>query len=370
MISVLENYQLVSMTHVQKEAKRLESLFDSYDNKNNSAAIEYLRASLGPKMLTKLDTRDPKGTMTAAEIFMMAAAHGTSITPQEIDILKAKMKKISPMDYPGQNISDYCTAIRLLKVNLDNAGAYEQSITSQILSQLNAVTVETFRILVTIEKEEVDKTLRSAQGLAESQQAVLMEAANHTLERLLDKYEEKYMNMHKVGQWDPSKNKVDKKAPVNLRDMTDIELNAYIAKKAESQAQSQFDKLRNAQTKDEASKLKDGDDKTKAGAVDKSKAMCFRCGKSGHFKDDGVCRKEDVEEHNKDRKWPPLPGPNDPKEMMWKGKKVFFCAKCGKKGRWTLKHSTDEHKDNYHKKAEPAVNNFEYPGEGWTMGQF
>jgi hypothetical protein len=164
-------------------------------------------------------------------MFMVAASQGTSVSPQEIDIIKKKIKETSPLDFPGQNISNYCTAIRRHKLELDNAGAFEQSIVSQIMLQLIKVSVEMFRIPVTIEKEAVDKTLRSAQGLSQADQLKRMQAADHTLELLLLKYEDKYTEMVKVGLWDPANNKVDKKAPDAITPgSSQAEINAFVAK--------------------------------------------------------------------------------------------------------------------------------------------
>jgi hypothetical protein len=195
MINVLENYQLLTSVHVTTEIKRVKANYDEYDHKNIIAARLYLHNSLGTKLLAKLDVRDPKDLLSPAEVFMIAASQGTSVSPQEIDIFKKKIKETSPLDFPGQNISTYCTAIRCYKLDLDNAGAFEQSIVSQVMLQLIKVTVKMFRIHVTIEKDAVDKTLRSAQGLSQSQQLHRMMVADHTLELLLIKYEEKYMEL-------------------------------------------------------------------------------------------------------------------------------------------------------------------------------
>jgi hypothetical protein len=356
MISVLENYQLCTAAHVTAEIKRVTPLYDEYDANNHTAARVYLRASFGPKLLAKLDARDPKDLLAPAEMFMIAASQGTSISPQEIDIIKKKMKELSPLDFAGQNISDYCTAIRRHKLDLDNAGAYEQSITSQIMLQLNKVTVETFRIHVTIEKEQVDKTLRSAQGLAQADQLVKMTTADHTLELLLMKYEEKYTEMMKIGLWDPAKNKVDKKALATISPgSTPAEINAYITQKVSegvSKIQSKFDKYKKEQEKNEGTPTKDGKTDTK-------EKKCFACGKFGHFKGEGKCKAEDIAALEKDRKYPPMPGPNDPKEVMWKGKMRYFCSKCGRNGLWTLKHTTETHVDDFKKKeSKTEVSNF------------
>jgi hypothetical protein len=354
MVSVLDNYQLVTPAHVHAEGERLVLLFDKYDKKNNRAAKTYLRASFGPKILAKLDTRDPNSTMTAAEVFMLAADKGTAITPQEIDLIKKKMKELSPMGFPGQNVSDYCTAIRQLKLDLDNAGAYEQSITSQILLQLNQVTVESFRIGVTLEKKAVDKTLLTTTGLPPADQLTKMRAAKHTLEEVLEAFEDEYRGLVKVGQWDPAKNKTDKKAPGINPGSTMDEINAFI----KSKVQSEFTKMRKTHEKDESPK---GEAEAKADETpkkDKKDAVCFACGKKGHFKGEGKCKPEDIAEHEKERKYPPIPGPNDPKELMWKGKKRFWCAKCGKNGRWTMKHTTETHVDDFKK---PEANTFCVP---------
>jgi hypothetical protein len=86
MINVLENYQLLTSAHVSAEIKRVKPNYDEYDHKNYIAARLYLRNSLGPKLLAKLDARDPKDLLSPAEVFMIAASQGTSVSPQEIDI--------------------------------------------------------------------------------------------------------------------------------------------------------------------------------------------------------------------------------------------------------------------------------------------
>jgi hypothetical protein len=106
MISVLQNYQLCTAAHVTSEMKRIKPHFDEYDKKNFKAARLYLRNSFGPKLLAKLDARDPQDLLAPAEMFMVAASQGTSVSPQEIDIIKRKMKELSPLDFPGQNVSE------------------------------------------------------------------------------------------------------------------------------------------------------------------------------------------------------------------------------------------------------------------------
>jgi hypothetical protein len=288
--------------------------------KNNRAAKTYLRASFGPKFLAKLDTRDPNFEMTAAEVFMLAADKGSTITPQEIDLIKKKMKDLSPMGFPGQHVSDYCTAIRQLKLDLDNACAYEQSITSQVLLQLNQVTVESFCIGVTLEKKAVDKTLLTTTGLPPTVQLTRMKAAKHTLEEVLETFEDEYRSLVKVGQWDPAKNKTDKKAPGINPGSTMDEINAFI----KSKVQSEFTKLCKSQEKEEAPK---GDSNPKSDDTpkkDKKEAVCFACGKKGHFKGEGKCKPEDIVEYEKERKYPPNPWSKRPQRAHVEGQETLL----------------------------------------------
>lgn len=372
MINVLETYQMCSATHVQGESKRLQAFYDEYDDKNALAARLYLRASFGPKLLAKLDARDPKDEMSPVEIFMLAADRGTSITPNEIDSIKYKMKATSPMDYPGQNIGLYCTAIRGFKLQLDNAGAYEQSITAQIMLQMHKVTVELFRIPLTLEIAKVNATIKTIHGLSQADQLTRMTTENQTLELLLWKYEEEYNHLVRQNLWDPAKNKTDKKAPGIHPGSTQAEINAFI----DAKVKSKFDKLKKDKDLNETNKDNKKDENTSPKAADKD-ATCYACGKKGHYKDQGKCKPEDIAEYEKNRKYPPMPGPNDPQEIMWKGKKRYFCSKCGRKGMWTLKHTTATHVDNF-KRTEPQteVSNFCVPVteedevSGWHRAQF
>jgi hypothetical protein len=253
-------------------------------------------------MLAKLDTRDPNSTMTAAAVFMLAADKGTAITPQEIDLIKKKMKELSPMSFPGQNVSDYCTAIRQLKLDLDNAGAYEQSITSQILLQLNQVTVESFRIGVTLENKAIDKTLLPTTGLPPADQLTKMRAAKHTLEEVLETFEDEYCGLVKAPGINPGST-MDK-------------INAFI----KSKVQSEFTKMRKTHEKDEAPK---GEADTKPGEMpkkDKKDVVCFACGKKGHFKGEGKCKPRTLLSMKKSASTPQFQAQTTPKSSCGKAR--------------------------------------------------
>jgi Zinc knuckle len=262
---------------------------------------------------------------------MYAMDQRASLNSDQIDGIKNKMKTLTPIKIPGQDIAKFATQARELKVELDKLYAYEHTITKKILWNLSQVTVDRFRISVYTLMDQIEPKLQEIKTLSYTDAEFHMIAEHLDLEFILTKYEAMYKSMVTSGEWAPARNKIDKNVP---------EVN-----------QVEVDKSKKDQEyKRHTDKKTDPKDKDK-------KNTCYTCGQEGHISP--KCRNKDAPVVDK------LPDPQAEgalKVVKYKDKCKFLCTKCK---RYMATHLTEQHtapkknKDDTDNKANKAPTNSE-----------
>jgi hypothetical protein len=139
-------------------------------------------------------------------------------------------------------------------------------------------------------------------------------------------FEDEYRGLLKVGQWEPAKNKTDKKAPAIHPGSTMDEINTFI----KSKVQSEFSKMHKTKEKDEGPKG-GADTKSKdAPKKGKKEVVCFACGKKGHFKGEGKCKPKVIVEYEKTCKYPRSPAPTTQRNSCGKERSASGAPSAGR----------------------------------------
>ncbi|KAL3919950.1 MAG: hypothetical protein SGILL_003497, partial [Bacillariaceae sp.] len=329
MISVLTAYQSLTIPYVTEQTNALRNnKWDAYDKLNNTGAAEYLWDTIGPTMISTVEARDPDRTATAATVWMLIMSKGVMISESAIEKMQKEFKKISPMQFPGQDVFACCTKIRATKRTMDAVNAYQGKYISNVVKNMTACTVEPFRFKVYGLDDTIERVIATQRGQSNEAISSALSTAGVDFETVITRLETIYHDMDE--QWTPKHNKNDPNgAPeMNFHSMSADEINKYISDKV------QVD--------------------TEAGLVqaEQTAKHCFGCGSTEHFKRDNKCKPADIAAfqrgtpptRNQQPKLPPAPTANGPTVIEYNGVQRYWCAKCSNgKGRWTLGHVTAEH---------------------------
>jgi hypothetical protein len=325
MVSVVKSFVNLTIEHVRNETARTSLLWDSYDRDNNKAACELILQILGPQLFRDITSRDPDALLPATMLFMHAMSSRASLTSDQVEATKMKLKELSPAKIPGQDIIKYATLVREYKLELDKVYAYDHALTKNVLKWMSEVSVDQFRLNVFTTLKGMEPNLKITKTLDYDAAEAHMQAQNLSIEAILSEFEPLYEELLTSNDWPPAMNKTDKKAPeLNLAaivaDMSESEFQAFIAKKVEAEM---------VKPKGEGSGQPDR----------QGKVTCHLCGQEGHKKPD--CPNKDAPTVET---LPSVVAATDPQVVQFKGKWKFYCGKCGNDGRWTLSHVTSQHK--------------------------
>jgi hypothetical protein len=320
MVSVIKSYVNLTIEHVRAETTRTSLLWDTYDRDNNKAACELVTSLLGPQLFRDITSRDPDATLPATMLWMHAMANRASLTSDQVEATKAKIKELTPVGIPAQDITKYATLIREYKLELDRVYSYDHSLTKNVLKRMSEVTVEQFRLDVFATLKRMEANLKIIKTMDYDTAEAHMQAQNLSIESIMNEFEPLYEELLTSNDWSPAMNKSDKKAPeINLAadfsSMTETEINAFIAKKIEAA----IGKTKPDQTRDKPEKV-----------------VCFGCGQEGHKNPD--CPNKDAPTVET---LPATVAATDPQIVQFKGKWKFYCGTCH---RWTAGHVTSQHK--------------------------
>jgi hypothetical protein len=92
-----------------------------------------------------------------------------SLNSDQIEAIKAKMKALTPIKIPGQDIPKFATQAHEMKIELDKLYVYKHTITNKILLNLSQVSVDWFRISVFTLMEQIEPSLQPIKTLAYDQ---------------------------------------------------------------------------------------------------------------------------------------------------------------------------------------------------------
>jgi hypothetical protein len=147
---------------------------------------------LGPQLFRDITSRDPDGLLPAPMIFMHTMANRASLTSDQVEATKAKLKDLSPLKIPGQDIVKYAIQVRELKLELDKVYAYDHALTKHVLKRMAEVTVEQFRLDVFGTLKRMEANLKIVKTLDYDAAETHMRNEDLSIELILDEFEPLY----------------------------------------------------------------------------------------------------------------------------------------------------------------------------------
>jgi hypothetical protein len=217
MVSVIKSYVNLTIEHVCIETACTCLLWDTYDCNNNKAACKLITLLLGVQLFRVITSRDPDSLLPATMIFMHAMSSRASLTSDQVDATKNKLKDLSPAQIPGQDFVKYATLVQEYKLELDKVYAYDHALTKHILKRMTEVSVEQFRLDVFATLKRMEPNLMITKILKYDTAEAHMQANNLSIEAILNEFEPLYEELLTSNDWPPAMNKTDKKAPELLR---------------------------------------------------------------------------------------------------------------------------------------------------------
>jgi hypothetical protein len=82
--------------------------------------------------------------MPVAVIWMYTMDQLASLNSDQIGAIKGKMKALTLIKIPGQDIAKFATQAHEMKIELDKLYAYKHTLTKKILLNLSQVSVDQF----------------------------------------------------------------------------------------------------------------------------------------------------------------------------------------------------------------------------------
>ena len=124
MVDVLKHYPRLNQESMLAESKWCSARFDSYDKSNDLQAQKFLLASLCADLEKTIDQKSTS-TDTFVDLLFILIEQVRPVTVDSSQALIERIKKMSPFDYPHQNVSTYVTAVTPLIDNLEIARLWD-----------------------------------------------------------------------------------------------------------------------------------------------------------------------------------------------------------------------------------------------------
>jgi hypothetical protein len=109
---------------------------DSYSRSNDRDAIEFLLRSLDESLLCTLISLIPKEKQSFVSLWFVLVDLNQKHTVAYLDTVKAEIRAIVPGNFPGENISEFVTAVLSKFVVLENAMAVDHDLTTAVILNL------------------------------------------------------------------------------------------------------------------------------------------------------------------------------------------------------------------------------------------
>jgi Zinc knuckle len=319
MVSVINDFEQVTLSHVTSQSLKYYPLFDDYDAENDQAGRLYLEACLAPSLQTQLRLRlMPEDTSAITWMRILHLVSDGSV--ERFNRKKEELKSLTPLKEPGENIVLYTDKVRRICMDLENAHQFEWVLMLAIVKALSQVTVESFRALWHPKRLSLDAALSECAFLAKDAANREMISKGYHYSTILTLAEDTYRSLLNNGDWHPASVVKDaQQAPSAFHAGMDLAaFNALV--------QSTVDRRINAANL--------------GGPSGNVGNICFNCNKPGHFANS--CPEPKREMGGDWRQTGPKPG--EPTTKV-RGSKTFqFCLKCkGGKGFWQSSHTTETH---------------------------
>jgi Zinc knuckle len=286
--------------------------------------VSYVDPSLLTGLFERLEEYGNRGP--GLLLWMSLMDEVTSGSPQAMDGILEKFKKIQLSDYPGENVRLMVNDIQASYNLLKSGQCLPTTVSSMVTTKFLLCQVEEFRAFffapsVTIDKEE--RGLMGKDNLAMIQYQSTPSGVKALCELALTQYKRLSDN----GRWPPSQTVPRKQA--------DTLPSAFHAATFPAAFQALSDELKLIR--------KDISGGANNGPRDHSKTKCYKCGKIGHIRPNCPDKSPSVGKADSWKETPPTPG--SPETITKDGREWFWCGKCrGGDGRWSTTHSTSTHK--------------------------
>jgi hypothetical protein len=127
-----------NLTEARKLAEEQYKKYDEYDVRTDRENVKKLQNSLEPKLRQTIDGLTPdeeKGKFFAIYWLRMVDVVQKH-TLKYIQGIQKQIEELKPQEFPGENITEYGTAVLNLAELLTNAGRYPQELTSAVIDKL------------------------------------------------------------------------------------------------------------------------------------------------------------------------------------------------------------------------------------------
>ena len=340
MISVITSHSRFTITSVRDHRQTFKPLYDEYDLMNDKAAAHFLIDSLSPEFgaLIKKKTKDDD-TFTIVWMLVLQSIQSTSI--EVLEQIKMRIKARHPSQYSGENLAKLGEHFLDDASLLESAGQYDHNLTLHMVKIFleaggEGKLAENYRHSIRILVERVHDELLKIRFMTKDDADDHMVKESLTYQAICEKVETQYRRFKDQGEWLPSKNVRDSKAPPTQFGANLVEEKPLTRTEFMTLMQSGF-----------------------AGASQNK--PCFECGSTDHWKKD--CPKLKNQQgrgrQNGRNSQPPrgngqnrsngsqsknwrytAPGPRESETKKVNDKPFYWCGKCK---RWTVNHTTEQH---------------------------
>ena len=151
-------------------------------------------------------------------VWMIVVKSIMSTSIERFDSMKNKLKRIVPSSYPGQNLRLMASDIRRLAKELTSAGQYDHNLTLNILNNFllaggESSIAEGFRFPLRGKKTMLESELLKTPFMSSAEADKSMLEKELSYKDICNFAVDEYRRLFDQGEWLPSKNARDSKAP-------------------------------------------------------------------------------------------------------------------------------------------------------------
>ena len=164
-VNVIEQHSKFELSYVKAEIRNLRREWDEYDEANNETARDVLINCLESSFMDQLRPHN-LDAMSAAEVWMTIIRSIQSTSTQRFDDIRQKIRDLSPLSLPHQDILVYCRQIREHIHDLVQADEWHWSLLLNIIKNLLLASNGTFQSQFHAYRISVDRMLRHISSIS------------------------------------------------------------------------------------------------------------------------------------------------------------------------------------------------------------